>query len=210
MHTFRTEYISIIASNFLQPLATVIAKLVERERRGVAGKPIESETDWAATSVLLSMTLLECWTAWPRQHRSDRVPREDDMRPFYTKLRESIPDLPDLDDALLLRNAIAHNHRWRVEFEAGENERIVSVEYLAGGRRDLQTKVDNEGRSASGLHLIPSMIDRSDVKLVLEKVCAALDVMTKFDLLLPSFMNHVAVWPDGRRVTLADLPRAIS
>lgn len=210
MATTRFDYITMIAGNFLQPLTTTVAKLVERERVGVAGKAIESETDWSATSVLLAMTMLECWTAWPRQHRADRVPNEDDMKPFYTALRSTIPRLPDLDDALLLRNAIAHNHRWRVEVERGDIERIVGIEYLAGGRRNLQAKVDAEGRGTTGLRLIPSMIDRTDVKIVLVLVCEVITVLADHDLLSPAFLKHVAIWPDSKRLTLFDLPSMIA
>lgn len=199
MAEYRDDYITMIAGNFLQPLASAVAKLVEKERPGVPGKSIETETDWSITCVLLAMTMFECWTAWPRQHRADRVPHHDELKPFYNKLRAKIPTLPDLDDAFLLRNAIAHNHRWKVELETGEPGKIVAIHHLAGGRSDLQAKIDAEGRTNSGLRIVPSMIDRSDVKLVVDRVCNALRVLAENDLLSPSFLKNVVVWPDEKR-----------
>jgi hypothetical protein len=43
------------------------------------------------------------------------------------------------------------------------------------------------------------MIDRSDVKLVLDRVCDALRVLAENDLLSPSFLKNVVVWPDEKR-----------
>jgi hypothetical protein len=199
MAEYRDDYITIIAGNFLQPLASAVAKLIEKERAGVPGKSIETETDWSITCVLLAMTMFECWTAWPRQHRADRVPRDDDLKPFYNKLRAELQALPDLDDAFLLRNAIAHNHRWRVELETGEPGKIIAIHHLSGGRGDLQAKIDAEGRTKSGLRIVPSMIDRSDVKLVLERVCDALRVLAENDLMAQSFVKDDAGWPGEKR-----------
>ena len=210
-----TEYITILAGNFLQPLVCAVESLVRNPRKGVSGKSNEIELDWAFTAILLSMTMFESWMAWCKHHVPDRVPSSGQLEAFCKELHSmyKAANLPDLTDAVTLRNAIAHNHRWTVEFDLDDGSKKVGMTLLAAGagNKVKPMPVDQDGRvTPGGLRVVPTLIDRSEVRLVLRGLVETLVILRDEGVLEPAFLNHHAVWPgSGERLTLIELPERI-
>jgi hypothetical protein len=200
------SYESVIAGNFLQPLTLLVARLVARNRESVPGKTNEIELDWALPVILLTVVMFESYLGWVQRHGSTGVDTEKSAYSFYENLRQKFRELPDVTEAFILRDIVAHNHIWGVDFQWGESKDVLSISHIAGGDRKWERNIDKAtGTTASGLHVIPTQIDRNDVRAVLSIVVTAMESLISLKLLLPQALSHVAVWPDGRRLSLRDL-----
>ena len=72
-----TEYVSILAGNYLQPLATLVDRLVSEQREGLPGiKANEYETDWSVSSILLAVVMFESWLGRVRFDLGANAPQE--------------------------------------------------------------------------------------------------------------------------------------
>jgi hypothetical protein len=62
--------------------------------------------------------------------------------------------------------------------------------------------------TTSGLHVIPTLMNRQDFKRILQLTVDAFGGLIALDCLLPQALKNMAVWPDGRgdRLALGDLP----
>ena len=206
-----TSYESVIAGNFVQPLTLLVAKLVARSPDNVPGKPHEIELAWALPALLLVVVRFESYRGWVQRHGATGVDAEKSAYNFYENLRQKYKELPDVTEAFILRDMVAHNHVWGVDFQWGESDDVLSISHIAGGDKKWEQNVDKaKGTTASGLHIIPTLVDRSDVKAVLSIVVAAMEALIAIKALLPQALTHVAVWPDGRRVALRELPAQIA
>lgn len=206
-----TSYESVIAGNFLQPLTLLVAKLVEKSRNNVPGKANEIELDWALPAILLAVVMFESYLGWVQRHGATGVDAQKSAYNFYENLRRKNEQLPDVTEAFILRDIVTHNHVWSVDFQWGESEDILSISHIAGGDKKWEQSVDRaKGTTTSGLHVIPTLIDRSDVKAVLSIVVAAMEALIGIKALLPQALKHVAIWPDGQRLSLRDLPDQIT
>lgn len=208
------QYNSIIAGNFMQPLALLVERLVSKHRPGIEGKANEHETDWTISSILLAVVMLESWLMWVRTVRltDDQYPKleADDL---YTALRADRCQLPDVREAFVARNVIAHNHIWTTTLEwASESEtRHVGSELLfpstdrKGPNRPVSSKyaeVVDISIMRTRTHQIrvhPKQMDRSDTKKVMQLVQSALSGLVREDLLLPQALAKSAfLRPRGR------------
>jgi hypothetical protein len=207
-----TSYDSVIAGNFVQPLVTLVANLVAKKREGVPGKSNEHELDWSLPTILLTVVMFESYLGWVQRHGNTGVPPESSAYKFYEALRDKHPkSLPDVTEAFIMRDMIAHNHVWSVDFEWGESPKVLSIKHVVGGDRKWEQSIDiGKGMTASGLHVIPTMVDRQDVKGVLQMVVGAMESLIAIGALLPQALTSVGVWPgDWRRIALRHLPKEI-
>lgn len=207
------DYVTILASNYLQPLATLIERLVAKEREGLPGIKANSyEVDWSITSILLAVVMFESWLARVRMDLGAGGPKRYKALEFYNELRTQHGALPDVTEAFVLRDVIAHNHVWNVEFEWDDEEhRLRGLNHVAGGDSKFDVVVDQAtGVSKThSLHLVPSLIDRTDVKKVLELIISAMTAMRDAKLLMPQALTGNAVIAKGQRVTLQEIAALI-
>src|ERR1700676_1452334 len=120
-----TSYESVIAGNFVQPLTTLISKLVAKKREGVQGKSNEYELDWSLSTILLTVVMFESYLGWVQRHGNAKVQANSSAYKFYEALQSTYPNaLPDVTEAFIMRDIIAHNHIWSVDFECGESQKL--------------------------------------------------------------------------------------
>jgi len=208
-----SDFVTILAGNYLQPLATLVERLVARQREGLPGiKANEAEIDWSVTSILIAVVMFESWLGRVRLDLGASAPKQYKALAFYDELRAQDASLPDVTEAFVIRDVIAHNHIWEVEFEwADSGHTLRSLNHAKGGDAKFNSVVDiATGLSKGlGLHLVPDLIDRSDVKKVLELIIRAMTALRDAKLLMPQALNGHAVIADGKRVTLAEIAALI-
>jgi len=214
MNATGEEYYSSIAGDFLQPLSTLIQRLLAREPAGLAGiKANHHEVSWSVSSIVLAVVMFESRLGWVHRKQGSLGPSRFNALTFYDDLRTNLPLLPDVTEIFVLRDVIAHNHVWKVRFESNEEgSRLIEMQHVAGGDRKFEEVADMPtGTSKSlGLHLVPSMIDRSDVKKVLNVIVESMTALCDANLLLPQAVTSVAIVDSsGRRGTLAEVAALI-
>lgn len=206
-----SDYVTILAGHFLQPLTTVVAKLLEREREGIPGVQANNiEVDWSVSAILLAATMFESWLGRVRLDQGRTVAAPTIGSQYYAELRRAHATLPDLDELFVLRNAIAHNHIWNVEFEWGAAAvgALPVLRHLDGGNGGFRNVVDFDAglTLTHSFHVVPNLIDRTDLSKVLTQIVAALQQLVALRLLQPNVLNHVAIFgADGARMNLVQL-----
>lgn len=200
-------YRSVIFGNFLQPLTSAVHALVKRSRESVEWKTNELDLDWILSGILLAVAMFEGALRWTHVNKYPTSTVEGWY--LYRDLRRANAALPDVREAFVLRNAIAHGHVWDVPITNSPIDRLKLK--LRLGRQDSLWKQYVDMRlgqtTPSGLHVVPTLMNRDDFKHVLEIVVAAMEALIAAELLLPQALSNVAVWPhDGERLTLRELP----
>lgn len=206
----KTEYCSVIAGNYFRPLLLLLEKLVEREREGLEGIIANQfETDWSISAILIDAVMLECWLGWVRFHKDVQAPETRSALRFYRYLQTQHEGmLPDIDEIFVIRDVVAHNHIWNIDYEWGDDGTTLrSLTHVEGGdRKFLEALTFESGTSVEmALHLIPSIIDRTDVFKVVCRTVNAMIGLVDLNLLLPQSLTDQGGFK-GRRITLRDLP----
>lgn len=200
-------YNSIIYGNFLQPVVHTVWSLTRGSRASTEWKTNEGDLDWILSGILLSVTMLECALRWTYIHQKSASKQE--ALQFYEELRESTPSLPDMREIFVVRNSIAHGHLWKVSTSSSSLGGIVA-KFLGQRRNNLRDQlVDPETNlTPSGLHVIPTLMTRSDFRQIVTTTADAFEALVHAKYLLPQANTHTAIWPDGSgdRVSLRDLP----
>jgi len=91
--------------------------LVAKRRDGLPGiKANDHETDWAISSILIAVVMFEGWLMRVRYDLgAANAPNKPQALAFYDALRQTYP-LPDVTEAFVMREIVAHNHLWTVTF----------------------------------------------------------------------------------------------
>lgn len=204
------SYHSIISNNFLQPIASAVHSLVRVPRESVDWKTNEGDLDWILSGTLLTVAMLECALRWTHLHR---VPSSRNEGLYlYEELRAAYAQLPNVLDAFVLRNAIAHGHVWELSIpKSGVGRAFAKITRLR--RDDFWKRSFNPHTNLtnSGLHVIPTLMTRRDLKRVREMVTLAFESLVALDLLPPDSLTSHVIWPDGSgtRIVLAELSTRI-
>jgi hypothetical protein len=205
------SYNSIIYGNFLQPITCAVYYLVRRDRESVDWKTNEGDLDWILSGTLMTVAMFECALRWTHVHR--RATSKEEGLYLYEEIRAANPKtLPDVREIFVLRNAIAHGHVWDVSIPKSPIARVMATVLRAKQDKLFQRCVDPATQlTTSGLHVIPTLMDRQDFKRVLQMTVDTFTGLIALDCLLPQALRNAAVWPDGKgeRLTLGDLSARI-
>jgi len=111
-------YISCLASNFKQPIAVLVERLLKVKTPAAPDdKPLEPEVDYAITLIVMLVLQFEAWVSRAR-HFDGRAHitkvNKEHVLPWLKSLND--PRLKQIIDRLteiyFLRDAIVHNHIW--------------------------------------------------------------------------------------------------
>lgn len=221
MSTGTTEFVSILAGNYMQPLGVLVERLVAKPRQGLPGiKANEHETDWAISAILIAVVMFEGWLMRVRYDLGATTPNDPDKAlSFYNTLRQP-HSLPDVTEAFVMRDIVAHNHLWSVTFSWDDSgHQLVDSNKMTGGDGKYRQVVDPATGLTRGnqFHVNPKLIDRSDVRKVLQIILDAMQALERTSLLMPQALRTPAwLLPDGQPAhrgatphLLADLIRLI-
>jgi hypothetical protein len=174
MDKSKANYISVIGSRLVAPIFTLLDCLLAKPHPGSnAVQTGARENGYSLSLCLLLVVLLESMLA---RARSIVAPeRRGDVRRPLDFLAFAYPDCPFLDDVeelFVLRDVIAHNHIWRVQFSQEPDDWMKLIEREideASGDKKFAKAVDFQAGITKRLKLkvIPTQIDRYDVEAVL-------------------------------------------
>lgn len=203
-------YYSIIFPNFQQPLVQIVFNLTRTQRPGTDYKSNDHDLDWVLSGLLLTAVMFECALRWTHLHCFAGVRHEGPK--LYDHLRSSRPALPDVGEVFLLRNVIAHGHAWEVTIP---RQGGFFNAFRRHGRDDELWKryaTTDPKKSRSGFNLVPSLMNRADLRRALDFVVAAMTAMVAEGILVSEPFDAGLEWPDGSndRISFLDLSAKIT
>lgn len=112
------EFISCLASNFKQPIAVLVDRLIAVQLPDSPDDPPRnSEVDYATSIVMLLVLEFEAWLSRARYLNEKIHVKKDDKKAVLPWMRslddpKLQPIIDRLEEIYFLRNAIVHNHIW--------------------------------------------------------------------------------------------------
>ncbi len=166
------EYVSIIGSNYLRPITTLLEILESLDSKGpneVQASAVEN--GYSAAIIILMVLLVESAVARAQYIRHETPPKGplDFVRAIY-------PDsgfVDKLEELFVVRDAIAHNHVWETKFSWDDEVgmKLISAGLKKGyGDRKFRKVHDKSARKTAqlGINLFPTRICRQDARVVLK------------------------------------------
>jgi hypothetical protein len=172
----RTD-ISIVGVKLFQPIADLVGKLISRTYAGSdrAGTLNYYDNAYSMSIILLSCTAVESLVQRNRYFysKAKRTPMSGSALHQYVKSELKYRRHQHIEELFTVRNAIAHNHIWEVEYsikstggrQHKKTELVVGSHQIKGKNLPKQKKVPRTNRLR--MHLSPSSIDRTDARIAL-------------------------------------------
>lgn len=179
------DYISVIASNFLFPITSILETLEEDKYKGpneVQCSP--RENGYSIGIIILAVLMVE--SAIGRiQYLIGKRPPEKPLE-FIKDLFPVSDYYSKLEEIFVIRDVIAHNHIWKADIYWDENMsmRLVSAKLIEGyGDQKYKRVVNKEKRLTRilGLNIFPNRICRSDAIIVLLHIVGFLSALENTD-----------------------------
>jgi len=201
----KQQIISIVGAQLYQPIADLVAQTIGRPRQPtdrVSSNHFEG--GYAAATILLLAVLIESFVQRDRYFLLQRRPNQrqrsqpDTKVPGYLRKVLHYRRAAHIEELFDVRNAIAHNHVWRIDFltpSSGGRRHIKSE--LVDGTHQLRSPINPTARvhrtRRLRLNLLPPRLDRTDV---LRSLVATMHVL---EFIARRGHNRVPLIPFGRR-----------
>lgn len=172
--------ISVVGGAYFQPIADLVERLriIPSPADGNEVHASRRENGYAASVCLLSVVALESFLARARHLKQGKAPGGFRL---FTELYPNFPSPQDIAEVFVLRDLLAHNHLWEIDFtwDADGPLQVLNVNHAFGGDRKYAQHVDPSTRRTRrlGIHIVPNRVDRRDAALVLKTVWDALELM---------------------------------
>lgn len=183
----RQQIISIIGSQYGQPIADLIGSLIARPKQSsdrVSSNHFEG--GYAAAIILLLAAHVESFVQRNRYFCVKKKPSRKEGQGVapYLKTTLKYRRWNHIEELFEVRNAIAHNHIWEIEFETpnsgGRRHKssiIVPWTHRLKVAPNQASKIHRTKRLR--LHLLPSLLDRLDVYRALQASIHVLDFISR-------------------------------
>lgn len=181
MNESRADYISVVAGAFVEPVVTLLDRLFATPHPGTTDVQTGArENGYSISSCLLLVVMLESFIVRAKMiTRRTAARQKRQALDFFRAAYPQCPLLVDVEELFVLRDVIAHNHIWHIQFAtsrgrwmrllhravdagSGDKKWRATVDVALGVTRRLKLKVQ------------PTMIDRYDAAVVLYTVLATL------------------------------------
>ena len=201
------DYVSIIGTNYLFPLCTILERLHELQVRGpneVQASP--AENGYAAAAVVLTVFLLESMINRTLYVRGDPTPKH----PLCFVGATYLEYVDKLEELFVIRDTIAHNHVWEAKLGQHDTKpmKLVAASRRTGyGRGPRYPKVlDPKSRKTRllGLNLFPTRVCRDDAVQVLRVALEFLTFLEGQDRRY-AYVSNWWVRYDGRMMLFGDM-----
>lgn len=166
-------HVSVIGTNFLYPICRLLEALqaLNSQPNEVQASPLDN--GYSASIIVLSVLMLESAINRTQYIRGEKPPKKP-----LDFLRSAFPDsgfTDKVEELLVARDAIAHNHLWETQFDWDEQAgmRLISTQLEKGyGDKKFERAIDFEKRKTKqmGINLPPTRICRQDALTVLKTV----------------------------------------
>jgi hypothetical protein len=176
--------VSIIGDAYCQPIADLIAQLVQRSRpvanRFSAGY---YEFGYSAATVLLLVAMFESYISRLRYLAGARVPATKRHAPdVFATVCPRFRLMKALVEVYVLRDLLIHNHLWEVDMDSGGKAGLIwktGSKHAAYGDKKHHERVNlvTNRTKAIKLHVVPTRVDRTDVSKCFKVIWRALSRM---------------------------------
>lgn len=167
--------VTVLGSAYLQPIADLIERLIQRERaRPSRVQSTHHESGYAAAGVLLLVAMFESYVSRVRYTQPKRVVNSarravDVVLSVFPKLRHR----KALEDVYVLRDLLMHAHLWKIEYEWGGPVPMIlksATLHPAYGDKKFTARVNHVTQRTKALNLsvFPTRVDRRDLLKVFE------------------------------------------
>jgi hypothetical protein len=177
-------YVSIIASNYLFPITSLIESLdniSHTEPNEVQASPLNN--GYSMALVLLTALMIESAISRTQYMMGLSTPEKP-----LTFIKGHFPDELEnkVEEIFVLRDVIAHNHVWEAEFYWDDKGKmkLVKAELTNGyGDKKYKKVVDSKNRKTKilGLNIFPNRICRADAIKVLKTAYSFLQAIENID-----------------------------
>jgi hypothetical protein len=205
--------ITIVGPAYFQPVADLIDRWLTIAKRNRPNR-VQSgyyEHGYASSVVLLLVAAFESYVARVRYIQGSKIPASsrsalDVVRTLYPKLRH----MKALEDVYVLRDSLAHNYLWVVDYEYGGSPSMVmrsaskSAAYGNHARFRDRVNMATHKTKALGLHVLPSRVDRRDALRVFQVLWKTLERFEKTSIQQCSIRNE-RVRFSGKTVLVSQL-----
>jgi hypothetical protein len=206
----RDSLVSILGSSYFKPIADLLDRwLSQPSHRPNAVQSGYYEHGYAASTILLLVAMFESYLVRVRYIQRPAVPATlrsaiDVLLHLYPRLRHR----KALIDVYVARDAIFHNHLWEIEYSCGSPTMVLhgAVKDPAFGDRKYSARVNPATRrtKALGISVVPTRVDRRDVKKVFETVWKTL-LFLEHKNRNQCYVSHLHVRFRGKTVLFSDL-----
>jgi len=177
MSRIQDDLITIIGSAYLQPIADLIDRLIQRKHvRPTRIQSTHHECGYCAAGVILLVAMFESYVSrlrytCPKPESALKRNAIDIVLSVFPRLRHR----EALRDVYILRDILMHAHLWEIKYEWGGPVPMVLKDatlHPAYGDTKYQSRVDPLARRTKTLKLsvIPTRIDRRDLLKVFDTV----------------------------------------
>jgi hypothetical protein len=177
MPRIQDDLITIIGSAYLQPIADLIDRLIQRKHaRPTRIQSTHHECGYCASGVILLVAMFESYVSrlrytCPKPEPVLKRNAVDIVLSVFPRLRHR----EALRDVYVLRDILMHAHLWEIKYELGGPVPMVlkdAILHQAYGDTKYRSRVDLPSRRTKALKLsvIPTRIDRRDLLKVFDTV----------------------------------------
>jgi len=196
--------ISCIGISYLEPILDLTWKLIKIKSVGKSKVKIASRENSYASLIIVGIVSLIESLSNNLKYRKRATSRSDRRILNFLRNNYEIESdfLEDLNELFTVRNAIIHNHIWKIDYEYDDNYNEINIEKeLLDGYGDTAYRqiVDSEAKVTSKLRLriIPTRVSKREVKVafnILKKFSEFLDNQQ-----LPFISNDEYCFPKKQR-----------
>ena len=170
------QLVTIVGSSYFQPISDLLSRLMGQQKPGSNEVQTSShENGYCASLVLPLVTMLESYVMRVRYINRDRFPIK--RIPVADYLPQLYPDYQrsnELTEIFVVRDVIAHNHLWEIDF-AWSEESVMTLlqaekESTAGDEKYKKVVNKQLRTNALDLNILPTKVDRTDVFKVFDIV----------------------------------------
>jgi hypothetical protein len=182
------QLVTIVGSSYFQPITDLTARLLGRP------KPTSNEVNEVQTSshengycaslVLLLVAMLESYVMRVRYINRDRFPiKRISVVDYLLQLYPDYQRRDELIEVFVVRDVIAHNHLWEIDFSWSEESAMTLLradkESTAGDTKYKKVVDEQRKTKTLGLNILPTKVDRTDVFKVFDIVWETLMFLEK-------------------------------
>jgi hypothetical protein len=170
------QLVTIIGSSYFQPITDLLARLMGQPKSASNEVQTSShENGYCACLVLLLVAMLESYVMRVRYINRDRFPiKKISVVEYLRQLYSDYQPWNELIEIFVVRDVIAHNHLWEIDFVWSEESVMTLLqaekESTAGDKKYEKVVNERKRTSALDLNIFPTKVDRTDVSKVFDIV----------------------------------------
>lgn len=188
MYPIPGDQVTIIGGSYFQPIADLVNRLAPTSDHGANDVQVgSSENGYSVSIILLLVTMFESYAMRVRYINRQQHPIEKNtVVGFIQDLYPDFKQIDELTEVFSLRDLIAHNHLWKIDFEWSESPGMTlknAKREVTAGDKKYHGVIDEKSRRTKGLalNIIPTKVGREDVRTVFKVIWDALIFLEKKD-----------------------------